>query len=331
MDLRHAVDHFEIWRGHLAAGRLPDDVREVQYFGTWFREPDFADTYRDLYHTELRLNGGVDYRQGYELLSVWRLARDPSYADWARQVGVTTCQLTYFGMEETTDWFYRRVGAFRDAVTASVRLLDHGIVPRWQLFLTTRILPELPDLLSLVRSLRLRERCESLGRRFVMFIHDTSPIGEAVRIENLRVDQSDLKQIPKELIDSTVDHMGLSGPIFRTEAELVADLRSSDDRPIGIHPPKAVWLLVTPDWDVYSNLMTMEPYWKLGNVVRDSPSEIVRRYLDDETPGQRALREESGRSLSNAYGDPLSVRVYMSKDDLVDSYLERYLRAHRSG
>ena len=84
-------------------------------------------------------------------------------------------------------------------------------------------------------------------------------------------------------------------------------------------------------WDVYSNLMTMEPYWKLGNVVRDSPSEIVRRYLDDETPGQRALREESGRSLSAVYGDPLSTRVYMSKDDLVDSYLGRYLRARRSG
>jgi hypothetical protein len=331
LELQTTVNRFLTFREHLAAGQLPADVREIRYFGTWFREPDCADDYRELYQAELSLNGGVDYRQGYELLSVWRLAHDPSYAEWAQHTGVTTCQLTFFGMEETTDWFYRRSGAFQDAVTASVRLLDHGIVPRWQLFLTKRILPDLPRLLSLARTLRLSERCELLSRRFIMFIHDTSPVGEALHIENLRVDQNDLSRIPKELLDSTIDHMRLVEPLFRTEADWVADLRTSDEQPIGIHPPEVLWLLVTADWEVFPNLTTTGPFWRLGSITRDSPHAIIRRYLDDNTPGQRALREESAKSLSARYGDPMGARVYMSRDDLVDLYLERHLKAQHTG
>jgi MoaA/NifB/PqqE/SkfB family radical SAM enzyme len=303
----------------------------MRYFSTWFREPDYADDYQELYQVEMSLNGGVDYRQGYDLLSVWRLAHDPSYAKWAQRIGVTTCQLTFFGMEETTDWFYRRSGAFKEAITASVRLLEHGIAPRWQLFLTKRIIPDLPKLLSLARTLRLAERCDLLSRKFVIFVHDPSPVGEALHIEDLRVDQNDLGRIPKELLDSTVDHMRLVEPLFGTEAEWVADFRTSDEQPIGIHAPEVLWLLVTADWEVYPNLTTLGPSWRLGSITRDSPYDILCRYLDDSTPGQRALREESAKSLSSRYGDPLGARVYMSKDDLVDLYLERHLKTQHTG
>lgn len=80
---------------------------------TWYREPDFAPNYRELYELEKELNGGESIR--FELLSIWRLARDKNYAKWARDVGVgsetgigtgtRSCQITFFGMEETTDYF----------------------------------------------------------------------------------------------------------------------------------------------------------------------------------------------------------------------------------
>ncbi len=117
-------------------------------FATWFREPDFRDDYRHLYELEAELGDGVPNR--YELLSVWRLARDDTYAEWAKSVGPDTCQISFFGLKKTTDWFHRRDGAFEDALTATRRLLDVGMKPRWQIFLTTKLLPELNQFLELI-------------------------------------------------------------------------------------------------------------------------------------------------------------------------------------
>ena len=164
-----------------------------------------------------------------------------------------------------------------------------------------------------------------------MFIHDTSPIGEARRIEPLRVDQEDLKLVPQALIDATVDHMKLTPPIFRTEADWISGLRDGPERPLGVHAPPLLWLLVAADWSVYPNLMTTEPWWRLGSLVEDRPEEIIARYLEDHTPGQRALQEESGRSLADRYGDSAGERIYMSGNDLVELYLERHLREQHQG
>jgi hypothetical protein len=96
---------------------------------SWIWEPDFSDNYRELYVLERELSDGEPHR--FELLSVWRLARDNEYAVWAKELGTDTCQITFFGMKETNDWFYRRKGAFQDCVRATERLLDLGIKPRW--------------------------------------------------------------------------------------------------------------------------------------------------------------------------------------------------------
>jgi len=113
---------------------------------TWYREPDFASNYRELYELEKELSEGKTTR--FELLSIWRLARDESYAKWVRDVGVPdkrlgtnadegtqSCQISFFGMEKTTDYFTQRRGSFRDNLVATERLLEVGIKPRWQLFL----------------------------------------------------------------------------------------------------------------------------------------------------------------------------------------------------
>jgi DNA-binding response OmpR family regulator len=52
---------------------------------TWSREPDFGDDYRDLYALEQALGDPSTYRREWELLSIWRLARDPGYAAWAAE------------------------------------------------------------------------------------------------------------------------------------------------------------------------------------------------------------------------------------------------------
>ena len=64
---------------------------------TSIREPDYSDDYRRLYELECELSDGKPYR--FELLSIWRLARDPEYARWAKGIGPDTCQISFFGGE----------------------------------------------------------------------------------------------------------------------------------------------------------------------------------------------------------------------------------------
>jgi len=122
---------FKNWRDENGNG-----IREMAFF-SWWREPDFRGDYRELWRLEQELSS-PGCAQRHELLSVWRLARDETYAKWAATLEPKKCQVTFFGMEESTDWGMRREGAYRDNILATERLIEAGIAPRWQLFVTKR-------------------------------------------------------------------------------------------------------------------------------------------------------------------------------------------------
>jgi hypothetical protein len=192
--------------------------REIRV-STWVREPDYSDDYRRLYELENELSGLPSQRAEWELLSIWRAARDPDYARWAHNIGVRVCQISFFGLENVTDWAHRRRGAFRDALIATERLLAAGIRPRWQWFFTKRIITDLPGLIELSRELRLRERCETLDGPFTLFIHCPSPDGEGWNLEHLRPTLRDLERIPSWLRDQSEKHIGQ--PLGEPEGRLV--------------------------------------------------------------------------------------------------------------
>ncbi len=73
-----------------------------------------------------------------ELASFWRLVRDPDYVSFLKDVGVGCVQLTFFGMEETTDRYVGRKGAFQELLEATEILLSAEISPRWQMKITHR-------------------------------------------------------------------------------------------------------------------------------------------------------------------------------------------------
>jgi len=84
----------------------------------WYRELDYAPNYRELWQLEKKLSDpGAAIR--HELLSIWRLAKDPGYAQWAREIGTEICQLSFFGLQENTDYFIRRSGSFQDSILAT--------------------------------------------------------------------------------------------------------------------------------------------------------------------------------------------------------------------
>ncbi len=314
-DVRWGVSLF---RNLIARGNTP--IKKLSVV-TWFREPDFHDDYRQLYDLEAELGDGKPNR--YELLSIWRLARDDSYARWAKSVGPDKCQISFFGLRETNDWFHRRKGAFNDAITATERLLDTGIKPRWQIFLTTKLVPELNELLALVDKLRLRERVQELGDEFQLFMHPPGPDHEARNIEELRPTSEQLVDLPETILAPTRKYYSRD-VLWQSEEILYSEIINDRNMKNGSALPEVLWFFVRSNWDVFANIGTLEDWWCLGNLKRDSVKTIIHRFETDETPGLKSLFHESHAKLSRQYGNPNGHRVYSSKKDLLSLYRGRY-------
>jgi len=289
---------------------------------SWFYEPDFSDDYKRLYELENELSDVKPDR--FELLSIWRLARDDEYAKWAKEVGPDTCQITFFGMEDTNDWFYRRRGAFQDNIVATERLLDAGMKPRWQIFLTKRIVPEIGQILKLIDQLRLRDRVRSLGEDFDFFIHLPDSDGEAINIEHLRPSLEDTRLIPQEMIDSSKRYLNKE-ELWYTEGELISGIVTGEDAfPYAYSYPKTLCFYIKSNWDVFSNMGALEPWWRLGNLKTDSLQSIFDDFEGNRVLGLETIFTVSAKELAKRFGDPKSHLVFASKHDLLKLFVLRY-------
>jgi hypothetical protein len=314
-ELRWAASQFRHYQVNV------DTTIESLSVSSHFREPDFSDEYRHLYELEKELSNGKPER--HELLSIWRLARDKEYASWAKSVGSDTCQITFFGMEETNDWFYQRKGAFEDALIATERLLKAGMKPRWQIFLTRKLLPEIDELLRLIEHLRLRERLQDLGSNFQLFMHLPSPDYEGRKIEYLRPMLEEVTSLPEDILESSKKHFGRD-ILWKTERELCAsileDIRGISDDESVLDEPVIFWFFITNNWDVFSNIGTLEPWWGLGNLKVDSVELMMRRFEQNEISGLNVLYNYPRDRLVKDYGDPNGQRIYSCKKDLLSLY-----------
>jgi len=318
-DVRWGVQKF---RRHINFGKH-QYIKQISV-STWIREPDFSEDYKHFYELEKELS---DQHAGrYELLSIWRLARDNDYAKWAKGIGTEKCQISLFGLEDTTDWFYRRKGAFKDAIIATERLLEAGIKPRWQLFLTTKITTEIADLLKIAKKMKLRERIKLLGGDFELFMHIPSPIDAPCDIESLRPMKEDLIFIPKDIIESSKKHFNTERLWF-TEAELYSKILKEKERyPYGLSPYKMIWFFIKSNWDVFSNLSSLEEWWKLGNLKTDTINKIMDRFENNGTLGLSTSFSLSPKKLARSFGNPKGLKIYDSKGDLLTRYLAKYFR-----
>jgi len=317
-DLRWAAAQF---RQYVRKGETRPFIDKLGVM-SWFREPDFSDDYERLYELEAELSDVKPYR--FELLSVWRLARDENYAEWAKKVGPDTCQISFFGMEETNDWFYRRKGAFRDNLTATERLLDVGMKPRWQVFLTKKLIPEMGELLRLVDRLKLKDKVRSLGGDFVLFMHTPGPDGEARKIEYLRPTLEDTASIPGEIIESSKKHMK-GERLWHTEAELVSEILTEEEQfPYAYSYPEILCFYIQNNWDVFSNMGTLEPWWKLGNLKTDSVELIFDAFENNSPLGLKTIFTISPQELAKRFGDSKSRLIYTNKDDLEALFVGKY-------
>jgi hypothetical protein len=312
-------DHVRWAVGQFRAYRRPGEERapwQRLRVMTWIREPDYSDDYRRLRALEVELSDAPYDRGEMELLSVWRLARDPGYAHWGYEVGVRECQITFFGMEKATDWAVRRRGAFRDLLIATERLLAAGIRPRWQVIFTKALIPDLPGLIALAKGLRLRERCEALDGAFTFWMHTPSPDGAALDLEHLRPTDRDLERVPRAFLEQSEARIG--GPIGTPERVLLRRLRGesgpairSVEEATSGHP---VSFYIAPDFDVYLTFTPVWPAYRLGNLKDDGVAAVLDAYEHDRTLGQQAMFHTPTGELARRYGRPYGRRLYDGGD-----------------
>jgi len=310
-DFRDIAMLFKNWRDE-KGGR----IKEFSFF-SWWREPDYRDDYRELWELEQTLST-EGRAERFELLSVWRLARDKNYAEWAAALKPKVCQITFFGTEENTDWGFRRKGAFSDNLLATERLLEVGMVPRFQLFITKRSIADLDNFLRLIDRLELHNRCRDIGQRFEVFIGGISPEGNGYGLEDIRVDEKDLALIPHGLIDICRDGVDLLG---KPENLLLGELMRDNSPPnltANFHS-----VSVTGNFDVYPNIAEPAKWWCLGNLKTDGTDAVIRAYRDGATLGMSANRTIPRSRLAKRYGDKASNKLY-SKGDLISRFLHQW-------
>ncbi|CAG0935071.1 hypothetical protein TFLX_03896 [Thermoflexales bacterium] len=317
--LRRVVQQFREW---IHPGETTPFIKPLTV-ATWYREPDYAANYRDLWNLEQELSDdGAAAR--FDLLSVWRLARDESYVRWARAIGTQACQITFFGLEETSDYFAGRRGYFKDCLLATHRLLEAGIRPRWQLFLTQQALPELDGFAALIEALHLDQRVQQFGQEFEVFVRTPAPDGAAYHIENVRPTVDALAVIPQYLAEKTRQYNGavtLEECVGAAEADWIPELLKNDD-PFNTYP-ETLAFMVTPDLDVFSNIGEPMPWWKLGNLQTDGVDQVMQRFENDEVWGLHGNFRVPVSQLAQAYGRPAS-RLLYARDDLVLRWLREW-------
>ncbi len=285
-------------------------------FFSWLREPDFCPDYCARWERDKMLSvNAVPSR--FELASFWRLVRDAEYVRFLKDVGVSCVQLTFFGMEETTDRYVGRKGAFQELLKATEILLAHDISPRWQTFINEENKDELSALLKLSEDLSLSDRCKAFGGVFRFFVHPGSCDGENRKLYPIRIIKD---HIPEELIPYFLNYDALL-----PEKEWAAKWKD-DPSHVVPHNADAIVLYVANNYDLFFNFTHMRPEWRIGNLKTDPMDELVRKVVEEDISALREARNVTLGELVSRYADPSSEKTFEEDDYksyLLNTHLER--------
>lgn len=313
------------WLGHMPNRKMDDKADEwiVNYFKpyfpnisfySWMREPDFCNDYKERWLKDNKLSIGMTPER-FELASFWRLVRDSEYVRFLKKVGVKTVQLTFFGLENLTDKYVGRTGAFQELLQATEILLRNEIAPRWQTFLYEENKDELVELLKLSEQLKLKERCQTFGAEFKFFVHTGGCDGENRKQYDIWIEK---EHIPEMLIPYYLDYETLL-----TEKECCGLLKEDMTHNIP-HNEDTIVLYVSNNYDIFFNFTNMSKEWKIGNLKTDNQKELIRRIIEEDIPALNLARQITMKELVATYGNTQSNRAFQL-EDYKNYLLNRYI------
>lgn len=298
--------------------------KDITYY-SWYREPDFRDDYKELFEWEQKASS--ESHEHFELCSFWRIVRDSDYVKWLKSIGLKKVQLTLFGMEKTTDYFIGRKGAFQEIIRSIDILLNNGIAPRIQVFVNRKNIGELQELERFIKSLKLEERCESIGEEFTLFIHTGSCDGESENLYDQWITEEDIKKIPEYFVENALKHYNVNSvyDIFgQSEKELFRKLMNEKEpRKIEVDVPV---LHVDINLNVYPNFTTPHAIWKMGNIDDDSASDMIDLLLQGKTFAQEIINQTPLSDMVKLFGNPESNKMF-DEGDYVDYLRNQYVRS----
>ena len=314
------------WLGHMPNRKMEDgaDVWIMDYFKpyfnkisfySWLREPDFCNNYRERWIKDNQLSIQAAPKR-FELASFWRIVRDPEYVKFLKEFDVKVVQLTFFGMEDMTDKYVGRKGAFKELLKATEILLANEIAPRWQAFIYDENKYEIVALLQLIEELKLKERCQKFGTEFKFFVQTGGCDGENRKQYNIWIEKDNIPELLKPYF--------LNYDSLLTEKECCELLK--DDMTHRVHHNKEeIVLLISNEYDVYFNFTHMSKEWKIGNMKTEEPAELVRKIVEEDFLALNLARNVTMKELVSRYGDKRSDKVFQMsdyKDYLLNRYLE---------
>lgn len=303
------------WLGHMPNIKMDDnaDIWLIEYFKpffskikfySWLREPDFCGDYRQRWQRDQQISVGTSPER-FELASFWRIVRDPQYAPFLKSVGVKKVQLTFFGLEDLTDKFTGRKGAFRELLNAAEILIENQIAPRWQAFINEENIDEIVQLRDLTVDLRLDKRCRDFGGEFKFFVHAGSCDGENRKLYPIRIQKN---HIPDTLIPCYLNYQNVM-----SEQECCQSL-AGDSSHVVYHNGDLIVLNISNQFDAFFNFTHMTDNWKIGNLKTDHQADIIRRIVEEDIPALRLAKSVTVGELVRKYGDFQSKRAFLIGD-----------------
>lgn len=272
-------------------------------FYSWLREPDFCSNYQERWIKDCELSSIKPER--FELASFYKIVRDPEYVKWLKEVGTKKVQLTFFGLEETTDQFVGRKGAYQELLKASETLKENGIEPRWQIFIYQTNKDEVMELLNFAKHKNIKE----------VFVHEGSCDGNNRKLYDIRINKH---EIPDKVKQYYLDY-----PNILSEKECI-DILKNDESHYVPRNDKEIVLYIASDLNAYFNFTNPSPAWKIGNIQDDEIDDIVRRTVEEDIPALMLAKTITIKQLVNKYGDATSDRMF-SLDDYKMYLLNNYL------
>lgn len=279
---------------------------------SWLREPDYCENFRERWLADNELSTGYK-PQRFELASFYKIVREPEYVKFLKEVGTKKVQLTLFGLEEITDKYVGRKGAFREILKATEILIANDISPRWQLFINEENKDEIAKLLELIKELTFKERCSD----FTFFIHEGSCDGENAKLYDLR--------IKKESVSESLIPYYLNFNSKQKEQDLVEQFKKkTQEHYVPSNDNGDIIIYVSNMWNVFFNFTNMSAEWVIGNLMHDDIAEICRRIKEEDIPALHAAKQITLSELAIRYGNPDSTRLF-DEDDYKMFLLNRYL------
>lgn len=74
--------------------------------------------------------------------------------------------------------------------------------------------------------------------------------------------------------------------------------------------PEELGFFVTSEFDLFSNIGELAPWWKLGNLKKDNLDSIIDKFENNKTPGLHAIYNIPVSELAERFGRQKSKRIY---------------------